>query len=154
MKNHAHIFNRAERFLPVLLLIGVVLLLAGCGSSNKEKPAAGTGGSSQNFVADAYRYSACMRSHGVPSFPNPHVVANSPGKQAIGIHPLPQSIASSPQFKAAQEACKGIMPEPQNGNPKEQTEHERARARYGLAFAQCLRAHAARAFPIRARRAS
>ena len=88
-----------------------------------------------------------MRSHGVPSFPDPHVVVNTPGKQAIGIHPLPKSIASSPQFKAAQEACKGIMPAPENGSPKQQTERERARATYMLAFAQCLRSHGVPGFP-------
>lgn len=142
MTTTAHITSRAK---PFLLAAGAALLLAGCGSANDNN--ATTSQSSQNIVTDAYRYSACMRSHGVPSFPDPHVVVNTPGKQAVGIHPLPKSIASSPQFKAAQEACKGIMPAPENGSPKQQTERERARATYMLAFARCLRMHGVPGFP-------
>ncbi len=133
---------------PFLAAAGAALLLAGCGSSkNDDTPGSGNSQSSQNFVSDAYRYSACMRSHGVPSFPDPHVVINTPGKQAIGIRPLPQSIVSSPQFKAAQEACKGIMPGPENGSPKQRSEEGHAREQYLLAFAQCLRAHGVKSFP-------
>jgi hypothetical protein len=139
---------------PFLLAAGAALLLAGlagCGganNSNNNNPSASAGSaSSQNFVADAYRYSACMRSHGVPSFPDPHVVANTPGHQAIGIHPMSKALVNSPQFKTAREACKGIMPGAENGNPKEATEQEHARARYMLAFAQCLRSHGIAGFP-------
>lgn len=144
MNTTASITSRAR---PFLLFAGAALLLAGCGSANKDNATtSGKSPSPQSFVADAYRFSACMRSHGVPSFPDPHVVVNAPGKQAIGIHPLPQSIASSPQFKAAQEACKGIMPAPENG-AKEHAEQGRARAQYLLAFAQCLRSHGVQGFP-------
>jgi hypothetical protein len=135
---------------PLLLAAGAALLLAaltGCGgTNNNNNPSAGTA-SSQNFVADAYRYSACMRSHGVPSFPDPHVVANTPGHQAIGIHPMSKAFVNTPQFKVAREACKGIMPGPENGNPKEAKEQEHARGRYMLAFAQCLRSHGVAGFP-------
>jgi len=145
MSNRTQIISRAK---PFLAAAGAALLLAGCGSSNNNNTTgSGQQQPSQNIVADAYRYSACMRSHGVPSFPDPHVVANTPTKQAIGIHPLPQSIASSPQFKAAQEACKGIMPAPGNASAKERTEEGRARAQYLLAFAQCLRSHGVQGFP-------
>jgi hypothetical protein len=141
----AQIMSRAK---PFLAAAGAVLLLAGCGSSkNNDTTGSRQQQPSQNIVADAYRYSACMRSHGVPSFPDPHVVINTPTKQAIGIHPLPQSVASSPQFKAAQEACKGIMPAPGNASAKERTEEGRARAQYLLAFAQCLRSHGVQGFP-------
>jgi hypothetical protein len=145
MTTSAHTIRRAESFLAAA---GAVLLLAGCGASkNNDTTGSGQQQPSQNIVADAYRYSACMRSHGVPSFPDPHVVVNTPTKQAIGIHPLPQTIASSPQFKAAQEACKGIMPAPGNGNAKERMEEGRARGQYLLAFAQCLRSHGVQGFP-------
>jgi hypothetical protein len=88
-----------------------------------------------------------MRSHGVPSYPDPHVVSSSPGKQAIGIRVVGKGLTGSPQFKAARKACKGIMPEAENSNPKQQAEQRRARARYLLAFAQCLRAHGLQDFP-------
>ncbi len=139
-----HVISRSK---PLLLVAGAVLLLAGCGSSNNKDSPGAAGQSAQSFVADAYRYSACMRSHGVPSFPDPHVVTSSPGKQAIGIHPLPQSIVSSPQFKAAQEACKGIMPGPESGSPKQRSEQDRAHAQVALDFARCLRSHGVPNFP-------
>ena len=145
MTTSPHIISRAK---PFLAAAGAVLLLAGCGSSKNDNAAGGGQQQpSQNIVSDAYRYSACMRTHGVPSFPDPHVVVSKPGEQAIGIHPLPQSVASSPQFKAAQEACKGIMPAPGNESAKERTEQGRARAQYLLAFAQCLRSHGVQGFP-------
>ncbi len=149
MTTSAHFITKTR---PYLLAAGAALLaagVAGCGGSNNNNNATGNGnsGSSQNFVADAYRYSACMRRHGVPSFPDPHVVANSPGHQAIGVRPMSKSVINTPQFKVAREACKGIMPGPENANPKEATEHEHARARYMLAFAQCLRSHGVAGFP-------
>jgi hypothetical protein len=143
-----HTTQIISRTTPFLAAAGATLAIAGCGSSNHDNTTAGGNTKSfNNLVSDAQRYTACMRIHGVPSFPAPHVVINTPGKQAIGIRPLPQSIASSPQFKAAREACKGIMPGPENGSPKEASEHERARARYMLAFARCLRSHGVQGFP-------
>jgi hypothetical protein len=145
MITYPHLTSRAR---PFLVFLGAALLLAGCGSANNGGASTGVKSpSSQNFVADAYRYSACMRGHGVPSFPDPHVVANSPGKQAIGIHPLPQSITGSSQFKAALQACKGIMPGPENGSAKQSTEEGHVRAQDALAFAQCLRSHGVPGFP-------
>jgi hypothetical protein len=149
MTTSAHIITRTRPFLLATAAALLLADLAGCGgaTNNSNTTGAGTAGASHSFVADAYRYSACMRSHGVPSFPDPHVVANSPGHQAIGIHPFDKSIINTPQFKAAREACKGIMPGPENANPKEATEHEHARAKYMLAFAQCLRSHGVNGFP-------
>lgn len=145
MNTTAHIISRAT---PILAAAGAALAISGCGSSkNHSKNGNGSSSSFHSIVSDAYRYTACMRGHGVPSFPEPHVVINTPGRQAIGVHPLPQSIASSPQFKVAREACKGILPEAENGSPKERTEQERARAQYLLAFARCLRSHGVQDFP-------
>ncbi len=144
MNTTRHITSRAGLLLAAA---SVAALLAGCGSGKGPNTTAGGSTPSQNIVSDAYRYSACMRGHGVPSFPDPHVVANTPGHQAIGIQPLPQSIAGSSQFKAAQETCKGIMPEGKNLGAKEQAEQQREHQRNGLAFAQCLRSHGVPGFP-------
>jgi hypothetical protein len=55
--------------------------------------------------AQMLRYSACMRSHGVPKFPDPQF-SNGRAKLSIngGIDP------NSPQFKAAQRACASVLP--------------------------------------------
>ena len=41
---------------------------------------------------------------------------------------MSKALANTPQFKGALEACKGIMPGPENGNAKQATEQEHARA--------------------------
>jgi hypothetical protein len=54
--------------------------------------------------ADALKYSACMRSHAVPNFPDP-VFSNGGAQLKItGIDP------NSPQFVAAQKACQSLQP--------------------------------------------
>lgn len=52
-------------------------------------------------------YSRCMRSHGVPNFPDP---VNGPtGGQAINLHGTGIDL-SSPAFQAAHSACQKIIP--------------------------------------------
>jgi hypothetical protein len=55
--------------------------------------------------ADALKFSACMRSHGVPNFPDPQVSAD--GGMRIA---LPQNMKNSPALDAAQRACQSTMP--------------------------------------------
>jgi hypothetical protein len=56
----------------------------------------------------ALRYSACMRSHGVPNFPDPK--ATSDGGIELGPGPESSVDPSSPQFKAAEDACRQLLP--------------------------------------------
>jgi hypothetical protein len=81
----------------------------------------------------ALQYSACMRSHGVPNFPDPIIhnglvgfrfavrsagaaPQSSPGaagSKSSGSGPKPSSgppPAMPPQFQAAQRACQSLMP--------------------------------------------
>jgi hypothetical protein len=132
---------------PLLAAAGVALALAGCGSSNKDgnTNATSTGPSPQSFASAAYKHAACMRSHGLPDFPDPQIENTSTVHRIR--QALPPGVASSPKFAAAREACKGLLPEPNNGGPPQQADDERARAQYLLAFAQCLRAHGVAGFP-------
>jgi hypothetical protein len=76
-----------------------------------------------------------MRTHGVPSFPDP----SSSGELAItpnsGVNPF------SPAFEAAQKACGGG---PDNGGPPKMSESQKLAA---LHFAECMRAHGVPNFP-------
>jgi hypothetical protein len=121
-------------------LAGTSLLVAGCGSS---KPPTTSSSSLKSPITAAYQFSACMRAHGVPGFPDPRVISR-PGGQAIGIHVTP-ALTGSPQFKSAQSACQGIMPGPQS--PAEQAAQQHAKAQHLLAFARCVRAHGVTSFP-------
>jgi hypothetical protein len=55
--------------------------------------------------AQALRYSACMRSHGVPKFPDPQF-EGAGIKLALGRGIDP----ASPTFQSAQRACESVMP--------------------------------------------
>jgi hypothetical protein len=54
----------------------------------------------------ALKFSQCMRSHGVPKFPDPQFAANGGTLLKIGKDVNP----NSPQFKAAQKACQKLVP--------------------------------------------
>lgn len=115
------------------------LLASGCGSSSPHSSATNT--KPQGPVAQAFAYARCMRAHGVASFPDPKVSTSAGGKsvaiRAVG--------ANTPQFSAAQSACKGLLPGPAvaNGSPAQQ----QAQTRALLAFARCLRTHGVPHFP-------
>ena len=64
-----------------------------------------TASQQRKVTAQALRFVACMRAHGLPTFPDPHV--NSSGIEVQ----LPKGLQpNSPVFRAAQQACKKLMP--------------------------------------------
>jgi hypothetical protein len=137
---------RCPRSLTAVLA-GAALLAAGCGSSG-HSPSAGTGsgnGNQGNGVQAAFKFASCMRNHGVASFPEPQV-SSSGGSTSIRIA-VPASAGQSPSFKSAQQACRGILPEPQNLSPAQLAAQQKQRRQYLLAFARCLRAHGLSNFP-------
>jgi hypothetical protein len=79
-----------------LIAIGCAPALAACGSSSK--PSA-TGGSSNH--AAFLKFSECMRSHGVPNFPDP--TFGKGGERAFPSDVNPKS----PTFQSAMKACGG-----------------------------------------------
>lgn len=145
--------------LPVLA--GAALLLAGCGGSSSSpgvvhlssKTSAGAdassaeGSSSPESSASAQQkmvaYAQCMRTHGVPEFPEPTegkliLHSESHDGHTSGLNP------ESSQFQAASKACEKLAP---NGgkapSPAEQTKlQEKA-----LKFSECMRTHGVPDFP-------
>jgi hypothetical protein len=59
------------------------------------------------FKQQALAFSACMRKHGVPKFPDPNFGA---GHVALQIGPNSGIDPRSPQFQAAQQACQQDLP--------------------------------------------
>jgi hypothetical protein len=91
---------------------------AGVGSASS--PAGGSGGSSSAGRPAASQkqlaYSKCMRAHGVPGVPT-SVPSVSPGPPpSNGSHweagPVGGPSPGSPQFQAAQQACRSLVPPP------------------------------------------
>ncbi len=136
-RNPAIAANRRRRWLGsagvvAVGLFGVALLLTACGGGN---PGSANGGTSKYQQAAAY--AQCMRSHGVPSFPDP----NSQGEFALqgksGIDP------SSSQFQSAQTACQHLDP---NSGIQSPAEHQ-SQVNQTLKYVNCMRLHGIPNFP-------
>jgi hypothetical protein len=88
---------------------------------------------------DAMKYAQCMRAHGVPDFPDP-----VDGGFAIN-NTTPDSDLDpgSPQFAAADTACKALSPEDQaaRGTVDPQVQAE------ALKYAACMRSHGVPSYP-------
>lgn len=118
------------------------------GPSSSSGGSSSSSGSSQSGTASpdsqAVAYSACVRAHGVPNFPDPKVTTNgSEVKVAIGVNP---SISSNPHFNSAQQACRKLLP---GGGPGEGSNHQvspQEQSQY-LKAAACIRAHGIPNFP-------
>jgi hypothetical protein len=80
---------------------------------------------------------ACMRSHGVPNFPDPNSQGGISVTSANGIDP------NSPQFQSAQTACQKLMPKGAAPSPAEQAQAQ-AQA---LKYSACMRSHGEPNFP-------
>jgi hypothetical protein len=126
------------RYMLLALLLAPIA--AGCGSNN---PTSSTGSASANpDVTAAYAYARCMRSHGVPNFPDPHVsISGNHGSVGFAVNP---SETGSPRFTSAQKTCSKILPAP-SGNSS--GEHDGPSKQVLLAFARCIRSKGIQDFP-------
>jgi hypothetical protein len=123
---------RAGRRLPVAgraaamaaVLIGAALLAAGCGGSGRS-PHASRPAVHQELVAFAH----CMRSHGVPDWPDPLPQGGFP-RTGDGQD-------SGPQAQAAMSTCKHLLPPVQRPSAAQLAQ---ALAQ-DLKWARCMRAH-------------
>ncbi len=130
---------RALRGLAIAILAP---LAAGCGGSGKSHT---TGSAlSQNPAQAAFKYSACMRNHGVTNFPDPQVL-NQNGEHAVRIQVVGPK--GSPQFQAAIKACQGILPAASGNGPQPTAQQRRTRLADALSFASCMRSHGVTSFP-------
>ena len=88
-------------------------------------------------------YSQCMRSHGVPAFPDP---VNNGGQIGLMLQGGPGTglDPNSTTFKAADESCHALMPAPKTGTDGQVPEKAREQA---LQYSQCMRSHGLPDFP-------
>jgi hypothetical protein len=147
--------QRRRYLLPVAAaLLGLALAAAACSSGPSTPGVAGSGsdtpttaGSTANQgppaltpaqKAEALAYSRCMRSHGVPDFPDPNssgqlVIQGGPGSGS-GLDP------NSSAFKNAENDCKSKQPQP---TPAQQAQAKQ----FALRVARCMRAHGIKDYP-------
>ena len=120
----------------------LALLTAACGSSSPTSTTKTTK-SFQSAATQAFKFSACMRDHGVTNFPDPKVTNNGT-QQAIAIQAVGPN---NPAFKTASKDCAGILPMPSNADLAAQAAAQQAHARDLLSFARCMRDHGINGFP-------
>jgi hypothetical protein len=141
-----HSDQSPRRIRAVVVPIAVAaVVVAGCGGSNSPTTTSTTASSAgpQKSIRAIYRFAACMRTHGVPNFPDPKVT-QGPGGGSVA-QAAPAQAVGTPAFNRAQKACQGILPAPQS--PAQQAQQDRAHGQVLLAFARCLRTHGVPKFP-------
>ncbi len=128
----------------MLMLAGAVPALAACGSSNRN-PAA----SAAPKAAQSIAFAKCMRSHGVPNFPDP--TGNGGGGLAIQASDTSGSRQSlkvngvsvnAPAFQSAMRACQSYFP-----HRKPSASQIAELKKNGVRFAACMRSHGVPNFP-------
>ncbi|HEY1515307.1 MAG TPA: hypothetical protein VGF91_02730 [Solirubrobacteraceae bacterium] len=134
-------------------IAAVALLAAGCGGNSPTTTTNGSGSAAGNgppkdIAASAYKYSACMRNHGVANFPDPRVqTSTSGGSTKVAVMIPAAGLSSSPNFKSAQTACRGILPAPSKSDLAQQAHDQQVHKEDLLAFTRCLRNHGVNGFP-------
>ena len=59
----------------------------------------------RQLLSQGLKYSACMRAHGITNYPDPSTAG---GGIAVGF--VPKADADLPQFPAAEQACRSLLP--------------------------------------------
>jgi hypothetical protein len=144
----------ARTVAAIIATAGLVLLLAACGGSGPTSsgvatmpgPSAGlatpagltatTAASDQ--IAQAIAYAQCMRSNGVPSWPDPDSSGTFPKSQ------LEHLGVTDSKLQAGESACQHLLPNGGSGPTQAQLQQSRAQA---LNFAQCMRSQGVPNFP-------
>jgi hypothetical protein len=137
--------RRSRRAAVLAGAAGLVLLTAACGGSpsSSGSPSSTGTGSSPNAGGSAsspsaLAFSGCMRSHGVPDFPDPPPSFNG---KFPGASPQQLGVSDS-RLRAATGACQNLLPVVPGQAPltaQDQQDYLRAAA--------CMRSHAITSFP-------
>lgn len=148
--------------LAILALAAGGLVGAACGGSpssgvtnlgssttttqTSSSQTAGSGGSTASKYKAALAYVGCMRSHGVPNFPDPTSDGQINVKFAYGGKdgaPASSGIdRMSPQYISANQTCRHLLP----GGVPTPAQNQQALAKE-LKLAQCMRSHGVSNYP-------
>jgi hypothetical protein len=122
--------TESQPSFTALAALGCAVAIAACGSTNSSTRSA------PNQSTQLLAFSECMRSRGVPSFPDP-------SGQGIHIGPGSGIDPSAPAFRAARSACDKLLP---GGGPGNQ--HPTAQPiDMARQISECMRQHGVTGFP-------
>jgi hypothetical protein len=120
-------------FAIAVVAVTCAVVIAACGSSDPSQRGSAKGAV---FTA-ALNYSKCMRTHGVPNYPDPKVTGNSVDLGGSGIDP------QSPAFQSARQSCQHLLLRggPGSAHPSAQDKAQM------LHLTLCMRQHGVAGFP-------
>ena len=129
-------YSEPARLLAVFVLSATVALISACGANSPT----GTGGNNTAAnLAEAVKFSQCMRANGVSQFPDP----DASGALTIdGVVNGSSLDPNSAAFQQAISACKNLEPPGFMGPQRSPQQQEAA-----LKFAQCMRDNGVPDFP-------
>lgn len=128
-----------QRWAAPLATVSVAgLVVAGCGGGSPHPPSASASTQAGGLLA----YSSCMRSHGVPNFPDPS--GNGEISKRAVVSAL-QAVGSS-QARTASDACESLLPGGSLSGQADPTITSQEQRDY-LNAAACMRSHGITGFP-------
>jgi hypothetical protein len=122
-------------------VLAFALLATACGGRSPTgvaNVASGTTAATTTTQNGLVTFSQCMRSNGVPSFPDPQHLPD--GSVKLIIH----RGAGTPHFQAAMSACNHLLPQ---GGPQQNAQQTRKQLANELSFAHCMRSRGVSRFP-------
>jgi hypothetical protein len=119
-------------------LIAIGLLISGCGGGSTSSGAPNPGVA--NIGRQSLAFATCMRSRGIPGYPDPQVTGSGNGVQ-VRISPGSAN-PDSPAFRAADRACQHLLPGLAATSASGGQDQAQA-----LKFADCMRSHGVPDFP-------
>jgi hypothetical protein len=139
--------GRRRRLATALIVSAAMLVLVlatACAGGSNGPGVAGQGASSTPSASPSgdprdadLAYAECMRDHGISDFPDPQPDGGIAIQAGAGSDLDPDN----PQFKAADDACKSLLPTPPSQQEQEQEWEDM------LSFARCMREHGITDFP-------
>jgi hypothetical protein len=139
--------RQSQLCAAAVVALGVAVAACSGGSKSPTVPSAGSGPTTTAALAGgsspvteltkALAYARCMRSHGVPNWPDPVLTPHGDyGFRTTGINP------QSPAFQSALQACKALY---KWGSTGQQLSPAQQQA--WLNWAKCIRSHGVPDFP-------
>ena len=132
-RGHRSPWPRRARVAAVITVMAAALLAAACSGSPSSAGSGGSpnaGGSANS--PSALAFAQCVRSHGVPDFPDPDSNGLFPKGRPLGV--------SDSRVRAAENACQNLLPAGQASlTAQEQQDYLKAAA--------CMRSHGITNFP-------
>jgi hypothetical protein len=123
--------------VALVVLAAAALVTAACSS-----PSTGGGGTASTTESATYRaniaFAQCMRTHGVPNFPDPGPSSN------FQVSGAPVGAAAATPSGKAYNTCAHLLPNGSSSNNGQVTTQELSE---GVTLAQCLRTHGEPSFP-------